>query len=186
MREAAVVILAGGAATRFPGKLDRDIDGTPMLLRVFERVRGERSVYVAGHGFSAGLDARLECPVLLDRWPGRGPLAAFVSACGEIGTPRVFAVAADLPNVDVSLLDELERAYVRGDEAVVPTHGDRRIEPLAGLYDRVRVVERGYALLQEGRTAMRDLLSELRVRYLPVDAEHFVNINTPADLERVP
>jgi molybdopterin-guanine dinucleotide biosynthesis protein A len=98
----------------------------------------------------------------------------------------VFAVAADLPNVDVSLLDELERAYVRGDEAVVPTHGDRRIEPLAGLYDRVRVVERGYALLQEGRTATRDLLSELRVRYLPVDAEHFVNINTPADLERVP
>ena len=81
MPDAAVVILAGGAATRFPGKLDRDVDGMPMLVRVYERVRGERQVYVAGHGFSAGTDALLQCPVLLDRWPGRGPLAAFVSAC---------------------------------------------------------------------------------------------------------
>jgi molybdopterin-guanine dinucleotide biosynthesis protein A len=186
MPDASVVILAGGRATRFPGKLDREIDGTPMLLRVYERLRGTRSVFVAGNGFSGDLDARLDCPLLLDRWPGRGPLAAFVSACGEIATARVFAIAADLPNVDAALLDELERACQDGDEAVVPAHGENGIEPLAALYDRAAVLERGYALLTSGHAAMRDLLHELRVRYLPVANDRFVNVNTPADLERVP
>ena len=185
MGEAAIVILAGGAATRFPGKLEREIDGTPMLLRVYERVRGARPIYIAGKGgFSGEIDARLDCPLIVDRWPGRGPLAALVSACGEIDARSVFAVAADLPNVDAHLLDELERARAAGDEAVVPEH-DGAIEPLAALYDRAAVLERGSALLAQGRSSMRDLLATLAVRYLPASGERFVNVNTPADLERV-
>lgn len=31
---------------------------------------------------------------------------------------------------------------------------------------------------------MRDLLAGLRVRYVPMDSARFVNVNTPADLER--
>jgi molybdopterin-guanine dinucleotide biosynthesis protein A len=183
MPDAAIVILAGGAATRFPGKLEHAIDGTPLLLRVYERLRGTRPVYVAGNGFASDVDARLDCPVVVDRWPGRGPLAAFVSACGAIDAPRVFAIAADLPNVDAALLDELERALEPGDEAVVPEHGGRT-EPLAALYDRISVLENGYALLEEGRGAMHELLDRLRVRFVPLASERFVNVNTPADLER--
>jgi molybdenum cofactor guanylyltransferase len=185
MPDAAVVILAGGEATRFPGKLEREIGGTPMLLRVYDRLRGTRPVYIAGKGgFADGLEARLDCPILLDRWPGRGPLAALVSACGAIGEPSVFAVAADLPNVDARLLDELERARAAGDEAVVPEHA-RGAEPLAAWYDRAALVERGYALLEGGRSSMRALLAELRVRYVPMDGAAFVNVNTPADVELV-
>jgi len=187
MAEISVVILAGGAATRFPGKLEREIAGTPMLLRVYERLRGTWPVYVAGNGgFSEELDARLDCPKLVDRWPGRGPLAALVSACGAIEAPRVFAIAADLPNVDAALVDELESARAGDDEAVVPKHGERGIEPLAALYDRAAVLERGFTLLENGRAAMHDLLAALRVRYVPVASARFVNVNTPADLERVP
>jgi molybdopterin-guanine dinucleotide biosynthesis protein A len=184
MVDAAIVILAGGAATRFPGKLEREIDGTPMLLRVYERVRGSRPVYVAGKGdFTGEIDARLDCTLLLDRTPGRGPLGALVDACGAIGARRVFAVAADLPNVDAALLDELERARCDQDEAVVPNHVGGA-EPLAALYHRAALVERGSALLREGRSAMRDLLAALRVRYVPMDPARFVNVNTPADMER--
>jgi molybdopterin-guanine dinucleotide biosynthesis protein A len=185
MPDAAIVILAGGAATRFPGKLEREIDGTPLLLRVYERLRGSRPIYVAGRGgFPGDLDARLACPVIVDRWPGRGPLAALVSACGEIEARHVFAVAADLPNVDADLLDELEGALGDGDEAAVPRHGER-VEPLAALYDRAALLEHGYALLEEGRSSMRDLLARLRLSFLAAASERFLNVNTPADLERV-
>jgi molybdenum cofactor guanylyltransferase len=184
MAESAIVILAGGAATRFPGKLEREIDGTPMLLRVYERLRGARPIYIAGKGgFPDALDARLDCTLIVDRQPGRGPLAALVGACGAIDARRVFAVAADLPNVDAALLDELERARVDGDEAVVPEH-DGGIEPLAALYDRTAILERGSALLEEKKSAMRDLLAGLRVRYVRMESTPFVNVNTPADLER--
>jgi molybdopterin-guanine dinucleotide biosynthesis protein A len=184
MADAAIVILAGGAATRFPGKLEREIGGTPMLLRVYERLRGARPIYIAGKGgFPDALDARLDCTLILDRQPGRGPLAALVGACGSIAASRVFAIAADLPNVDAALLDELERAHAEGDEAVVPEH-DGSIEPLAALYDRTAILERGLALLEDGKSAMRDLLAGLRVRYVPMEAARFVNVNTPADLER--
>lgn len=184
MADAAIVILAGGQATRFPGKLEREIDGTPMLLRVYERLRGARPVYIAGKGgFPDTLDARLDCTLIVDRHPGRGPLAALVGACGAIDAPRVFAVAADLPNVDAALLDELERARADGDEAVVPKH-DGGIEPLAALYDRTAILECGFALLEEKKDAMHDLLAGLRVRYVPMASARFVNVNTPADLER--
>jgi molybdenum cofactor guanylyltransferase len=184
MTEAAIVILAGGEATRFPGKLEREIDGTPLLLRVYERLRGARPIYIAGKGgFSGELDARLDCTLIVDRQPRRGPLAALVNACGAIDAKRVFAIAADLPNVDAALLDELERAFADGDDAVVPVH-DGRIEPLAALYDRTAIVERGAALLEAKNDAMRDLLAELRVRYVTMEPARFVNVNTPADLER--
>jgi molybdenum cofactor guanylyltransferase len=184
MADAAIVILAGGAATRFPGKLEREIGGTPMLLRVYERLRGARPIYIAGNGgFPDALDARLDCTLIVDRQPGRGPLAALVGACGAIDAPCVFAVAADLPNIDAALLDELERARVDGDEAVVPEH-DGGIEPLAALYDRTAILKCGFALLEENKSAMRDLLAGLRVRYVPMESTRFVNVNRPADLER--
>ncbi len=184
MADAAIVILAGGEATRFPGKLEREIDGTPMVVRVYERLRGARPIYIAGKGgFPGALDARLDCTLIVDRQPGRGPLAALIGACGAIDAPRVFAVAADLPNLDAALLDELERAWVDGDEAIVPKH-EGGIEPLAALYDRTAVLERGFALLERRKRAMRDLLAGLRVRYVPMDSARFVNVNTPADLER--
>ena len=184
MVDAAIVILAGGAATRFPGKLEREIDGTPMLLRVYERLRGARPVYSAGKGgFSGDLDARLDCTLLVDRQPGRGLLAAFVAACGAIDARRVFAVAADLPNVDAALVDELERARCDGDQAVVPQH-DGNAEPLAALYDRAAVLACGSALRGKKKSAMRELLAGLRVRYVPMEPARFVNVNTLADLER--
>ena len=46
------------------------------------------------------------------------------------------------------------------------------------------MLERGFALLDEGKSAMRDLLAGLRVRYVPMESARFVNVNTPADLER--
>ena len=115
----AILLLAGGSATRFPGKLEHDIEGQPMIVRVFAKLaRGPWPVYVAGKGsFAPPVDAALCAPLLIDRWSPRGPLYALLSACPFIPADRIFAVAADQPQLEPSVL---ERLLLRGCRATKP------------------------------------------------------------------
>jgi molybdenum cofactor guanylyltransferase len=182
MYSTAIVLLAGGQAQRFPGKLEHPIDGRPMLARVYERVRvAGWPVYVAGKAsFSRDVDAQLDAPLLIDRRPGGGPLRALISACATIAAERVFAVAADQPRLDASVLRRLAGAWQPGDEAVVPEH-DGRIEPLAALYARRAILREGFELRRSGSNAMRDLIARLATRFVPLDSRYFYNINRMAD-----
>jgi molybdenum cofactor guanylyltransferase len=177
-----VVILAGGKATRFPGKLEVPIEGTPLLVHVYRQFRDCARVVIAGAGtFSSRLDAQLDCPIVVDRWPGRGPLGGLLSACGELTTRRVFALAGDAPRVTPRVLEMLLDAFTDGDEAVVPAH-DGRHEPLAALYDREAMLREGFDVLHHGNASMHALLAKLRTRSVAFDSEFFTNINTVADL----
>ncbi|MDE2481777.1 MAG: molybdenum cofactor guanylyltransferase [bacterium] len=179
----ATVILAGGRATRFPGKLEAAFDGEPLLLRVYANVRDAAPIVIAGRGsFTEALDERLECPLVIDRWPDRGPLGGIVSAASAVHAPRIFVVAGDAPHVTTAVLDALAQAWQPGDEAAVPMHGTQ-IEPLAALYDRLAILREGAALLAERESAsMHALLERLRVRRVVLDAANFTNVNTANDL----
>ena len=183
MDSVAIVLLAGGAATRFPGKLEHAVAGRPMLAGIFDRLRGSgRPVYVASRGsFSPQLEAAIDAPLLVDRHPGAGPLRAFLDACAVIRAERVFAIAADQPNLDASLIARLEQAWCDGDEAVVPEHGGN-IEPLAAVYDRRAALREGFELRASRKSAVRDLLARLRTQFLPCEGAYFYNVNRPEDL----
>lgn len=172
-----VVILAGGRATRLPGKLQRQIDGEPLLERVYRRVRdiGPVVLSVAREG-----EMRLGCREVVDRWPDQGPLAGLLSACGELSSERVFAVAGDAPNVDGRIAEALLAAWRDGDEAAVPEHGGV-LEPLAAIYLRTAIEREGPGVLA-GDRSMHALLARLRVRRVPLPAQSFANINTLQDL----
>ncbi len=183
--DVATVILAGGRATRFPGKLEAEVDGEPLLLRVYEHVREAAPVIIAGRGsFSSALDERLTCPIVIDRRPDRGPLGGIVTAAGTVHAARIFVVAGDAPNVTTAVLHALDDAWETGDEAAVPIHGTQA-EPLAALYDRMALLREGGALLAERESAsMHALLDRLRTRRVPLDAAFFTNVNTADDLIR--
>jgi molybdopterin-guanine dinucleotide biosynthesis protein A len=183
MVSTAVVLLAGGEALRFPGKLEHRIDGSPMLARCYDRVRAQGwPIYIAGKAsFSRELDARLAAPLVIDRRPGGGPLRAFLDACAMVRAEHVFAIAADQPKLDAAVLRQLAAAWQRGDEAVVPAH-DGEIEPLAALYDRKAVLREGFELRTAGKAAMRHLIDRLAARFVPCDAQHFHNVNRREDL----
>ena len=183
MVETAIVLLAGGEATRFPGKLEHRIEGRPMLERCYARVRETGwPIYVAGKGsFSRDLDAQLEAPLLIDRKPRRGPLQAFLGACAMVSARRLFAVAADQPRIDASLLLRLAAAWNDGDEAVVPTD-DAGLEPLGALYDRGAALHYGFELRNVVSAGMRDLIARLATRFVRCGTEHFQNVNRPEDL----
>ncbi len=186
MSDSAVVILAGGRARRFPGKLERPIGGEPMLVRVYRAMRATGwPVYVAAKGtFAPGIDAELDCPLLVDRWPDCGPLSALTSACASIPHERVFAVAADQPLVEAALAQSLDRAWEPGDRAVVPEH-DGRIEPLAAFYARSAVLHYGFTPSGQDRGAMHDLIERVGARRVPVSGRYFANVNTPEDFRRL-
>lgn len=179
----AVVLLAGGEARRFPGKLEHLVDGRPMIARTFERIRRVGwPVYVAGKGsFSRAVDAQVQAPLLIDRYPRGGPLCALLSTCTAIRASRVFALAADQPRLDAGVLERLDAAWRPGDEAVVPEH-DGQIEPLAALYGRLAILREGFALRRTGANAMRDLVARLATRFVAFDSTYFFNVNRMADL----
>ena len=179
----AVLVLAGGRGSRFPGKLEALVDGEPLVLRAFRAARATGwPVYVSAQGpFPSEIDRRLDCPVLIDRQPWGGPLRAIHSACETIARERILVLAADLPHVDAPLLERIADAWLPGDDAVVPRH-EGRLEPLVALYARSAILQESFTLFGESRVAMHDLLERIGVHYLDVEADYFANVNTPADL----
>jgi molybdenum cofactor guanylyltransferase len=183
MADTVILLLAGGRAERFPGKLEHAIDGEPMIVRVYRSLRAASwPIYIARRGsFALPLAAQLDAPLVIDRRPECGPLGALYSACELLRSQRIFAVAADQPHMRPAALESLAQAWEPGDEAVVPEH-DGRVEPLAALYARSAVLRAASCAPEERGAAMHDLIDRIATRFLPMRAEYFVNVNTPADL----
>src|SRR5579883_1382302 len=135
--DVAVVILAGGNATRLPGKLELDAGGGPLLLRVYRNVLAIGPVFVsANRTFPAALDESLRCPIVIDRSPGHGPLSGLVSTFAHVRQARVFVVAGDAPFAGAGTAEELLAAWEAGIEAVVPVDAQGRLQPLCAVYER--------------------------------------------------
>jgi molybdopterin-guanine dinucleotide biosynthesis protein A len=185
MADAVILLLAGGKAERFPGKLEQAIDGEAMIVRLYRNLRAAPwPIYIACRElFAAPIAAQLDASLLMDRRPECGPLGALLSACELLRSERIFAVAADLPQLRLEALESVARAWEPGDEAVVPEHGGR-LEPLAALYARPAVLRAASCSPAERRNAMHGLIECIATRRLPMRPEYFLNVNTPADLPR--
>ncbi len=179
----AVVILAGGQASRLPGKLELDMGGMPLLLRVYRNVRAAGPVYVSANcAFPREIDVALECPVVVDRWHGRGPLAAIYSTFGCISQRLSYVVAADAPFLTAAVLRQLADAWEPECEAVVPVNAAGRLEPLCALYDRVAFLGAAHQVLREGSGGVAAAVERLRAKRIRFPDERvFANVNTAAD-----
>lgn len=180
-----VLILAGGEATRLPGKLALRVGDVPMLVRVFRNVSRGRETWISTKGpLPAELDQQIVAPAVVDRWPLRGPLSGLISTMSAMQTEWVFAVAGDAPLVDAAFIDTLEARITPDAEAIVPQHADnpRRIEPLAALYRREAFVREGLPVLLGGEGTLRLVIDRLKTTFVPVGDElAFTNVNTPQE-----
>lgn len=182
-------ILAGGAARRLGGlrKSHLRIGGRTVLdrqLAAFEAV-GVPVVLVVDRA------DRLDdapCPVLVDGWPGAGPLGGLATALTSGRADRWLVVACDLPFIAPAFLALLIDRLGEHD-AVVPRDDDRW-HPLAAAYaapsgDVFRTaVERGERAIWRTLSAL-DVVALERFALDAVDPGRrlLVNLNTPADIE---
>jgi molybdopterin-guanine dinucleotide biosynthesis protein A len=181
-----VIVLAGGEATRLPGKLYFDAGDLPLLVRVLRNAGAGRPALISCKAaLPYEIALLVDAPAVVDRWPMRGPLSGLLSSIGEARTPWVFACAGDAPFVDAALIDMLEARIESGDEAVVPRRirdGQTQIEPLAALYLAAAFLREGLPVLTGGNGALRMVIDRLKTRYVDVDDEKlFTNVNTPDD-----
>lgn len=184
--EIGVLILAGGEATRLPNKLALAAGEVPMIVRVFRNVSPGRRTYISCKAtFPPEIDELLPCPMVVDRWPKRGPLGGMLSAMEEMPTPLVFTVAGDAPFVAAPFIDRLTRAWQPDTEAIVPVRvrdGREQLEPLAAVYDRLAFVREGLDVVRSGEGKLRLVIDRLRTQKVAIeDPRVFTNVNTPAD-----
>jgi len=188
-----IVLLAGGKATRLPGKLTRTIGDEPMIVRVYRRLTtgGRPCIVSVREPLPAAVAQHITAPIVEDTHGDVGPLGALASAAAHVRTPLLFAAAADLPNVDAGVIDALEELYRLeaqhsvAPDVILPRHPNGDVEPLAALYDTAALCASALRTLAQGRKKVTQALEGLRVTYYDVSAGNaakFVNVNTADDL----
>jgi molybdopterin-guanine dinucleotide biosynthesis protein A len=191
-----IVLLAGGKATRLPGKLTRAIGDEPMIVRVYRRLAssGRPCIVSVREPLPAAVAQHIPAPTVEDMHGDVGPLGALASAAAQVRTPLLFAAAADLPNVDAGVVDALEERYLleaqhsAAPDVILPRHPNGDVEPLAALYDTAALCTSALRTLAQGRNKVTQALEGLRVIYYDISAPEavkFINVNTAEDLASI-
>lgn len=201
MRAVTGIVLAGGRSRRMGRpKALLPFGDTTLLGRVVRRVAEvcpRVLVVVRDPAVLSGEDDRAVLPagrhagppageVVVDRFPGLGPLSGLHAGLLATETPTAVCVACDLPLVKPALL-RLLADLAAGHDAAVPVVGGRP-QPVCAAYHR-SVADAAAEVLAQGGGAMRDLLARLRVRLVEEadlrradpDLGSFLDVNTPAD-----
>ena len=187
------LVMAGGKATRFGSdKLSHEIDGVRLIDRVLARLSPWFAETIVVHAPGPDLDgldpAIRQVP---DLKAGGGPLVGLVSGLAAVRTPWVFAVAADMPLVRRELVDLMWARTAEAD-VIIPL-SDRGPEPLCALY-RTSVLPKARDAVDRGERRVISFFGEVRVlevepsvvRSVDPGLTSFFNINTVADVRRIP
>ena len=184
-------VLAGGKSSRMgQDKARLKIEGKPLVLRTTELLRPfVRAVTLLGPPARYG-DFGL--PVVADRWPDQGPLAAVCSGLVHTTAEWNIFLACDLPLLSGRFIQLLvERIRTSQADAVVP-RTEAGWQPLCAAYhSRCRPVF--VRALEENRRSLNRLFDEIRMETITPDemtvaglrSVEFANMNTPEDWARI-
>ncbi len=190
----SAIILAGGNSSRFgEEKAFHPFRGKALIEHVYGRVSpacGEVLVVVRDEKEIPKYADLLNCRVVADLEPRRGPLmgmyTGLLSATGEEST----IVGADMPFLNPQVIEFLF-GQIEGFDAVVPTIDKERVEPLLSVYRTKQATLACEKSLALGKKRMVSALDFLRARYIPVaelkaidpGLESLININSKEDLD---
>lgn len=199
--EIEAFILVGGRSSRFGRDKSAVEFGDKTLVErivanIFAGIAPPRITLVAADNEQLmGASAlSLSLPFIFDLYGGRGPVGGLHAALAYAGTHWVFVAACDPPFLSSELIARLSGVISEDVDAVVPTQSDGRVQPLCAFYRRKPCLQAVEEILLNGRSAppLKAILDHVRTRYvsfeevkhLPGAENFFLNMNTPADLER--
>ncbi|WP_171038137.1 molybdenum cofactor guanylyltransferase [Aquibacillus sediminis] len=112
----------------------------------------------------------------LPKYRRQGPAAGIYSAMDTLAADWYMVIPIDVPFVQVWVMQRLMKYTDRSYDAIVPVVNGKQ-QPLIALYQQTAKKQIARQL-DHGKRSLKDLLSSLRVKYVPFDDEHpFININ---------
>ncbi len=190
MQKVSVAILAGGQSRRMGrDKAFLPVGGRPVIERVIQRVvplSDDVTIITNTPERYHHLGCRMESDV----YPGKGALGGIYTAIHGACHSHCLVVACDMPFLNPNLLRHL-MSLASGFDVVIPCIKDFP-ETMHAIYGKgcLEPIERS---LLAGRLKIIAFFEDVRVRYVGRDAVarfapnfySFLNMNTPADWERV-
>jgi molybdopterin-guanine dinucleotide biosynthesis protein A len=178
------LVLAGGASTRMRrDKAVIDYHGRPQLEAAYELVQSVcTATFVSVRPEQRDEPTRARFPQIIDREPGRGPIAGIAAALSEHAKAAWLVVACDLPFLTRETLDFL---LAMRDPSLPATafrsQHDGLPEPLCAIWEPV-TKETVLAAMAAGKDCPRKVLINLPTRLLDLpQARALDNINTPVE-----
>ena len=186
------IILAGGRNLRLgSSKALEIIGGKSLIERVVERVKlvSNQTLIVISQGQLA-LPVTVEAKVLVDLYPGKGPLGGIYTGLLASPSSHSVVVACDMPFLNIELLRYMIELSP-GFDAVVPRLGEGRVEPLHAIYSK-GCLDNMKTQLEHNQLRVSRFLDTVRVRYVErVECQRFdpqlltfFNVNCQSDLDR--
>ncbi len=192
------LILAGGKGSRlgYREKALIEIDGRPLIDLVIESlekvvdniiisVRDEEQGKLLGSHFD-------RYKFTYDTYQNIGPLAGVLSGLAACKDEYCFIAACDMPFINTNVVMMLfQESY--GYDAAMPRWNEGYLEPLHAVYMCEPMIRETEKAIQKGETIILAPVNKLNVNYIGVDdikkidpdLRTFMNVNTPADIQKV-
>lgn len=177
------VLLAGGSGRRLGGvdKPALQVGGSSLLERAMEAVTGAGRVVVVGPRRALPP----EVVQVREHPPGGGPAAALVAGLPHVTAHAVAVLAADLPGIDVPVVDAL-RAAAEGHDGALLLDDDGVDQVLTGVWSTqaLRTALAGHDLADRPLRPLLRSLDVVRVPAADAGVPGWADCDTPEDLAR--
>ena len=174
-------------------RMGRDKALLPLDQQTFiGRLAGElslcREVFISACEMRDYSDYGLSLNVVADEHLDFGPVEGIRQSLSHALCDHVFICAVDMPFVRREMVEYLAK-FISSDYDAYVFRDDERVHPLCGIYSRA-VLPAAQKMIAEGRHRLKDLLSNVRVKYVDIGAggfgrETLSNINTPEEYAEI-
>lgn len=176
-----------------------EVDGVPMARRVADALLAGGAVDVQLVGGDADELASLGLPVILDRFPGEGPLGGVLTALSDVALFRhdgirpaagtdpgwLLIVPCDVPWLDAATVRRMCDATTSADDIDVIVATTDRLEYGCALW-RTSTTDRIQELFDGGVRSLHGAMERFRTATVAVAPDALRNVNQPSDLSDPP